>query len=152
MRLLLPLQKISCGYQVLLFAIAAGCFCLAEAKIEKGKKNHLRDIIQEKDSEDEYSIWESEPVEIYSARVQILDKISGKVYREVIEHNTAKIFGSIEIKLKRCFKNGPEDNREVAAFVEISEKDKIIFSNWLFASAPSVNLFAHPVYDVRVEF
>jgi hypothetical protein len=36
--------------------------------------------------------------------------------------------------------------------VEIFENEKIIFNDWLFASSPSVNLFSHPIYDVRIEF
>jgi hypothetical protein len=98
------------------------------------------------------SIGESKPMEIDSVRVQILDKISGKVYRESIKSDVPKIFGSLRLKLKKCFQNGPENNAEIFAFIEISEKNEIIFSDWIFASSPSINLFSHPVYDIRVEF
>ncbi|MDR2267873.1 MAG: hypothetical protein LBD81_00280, partial [Holosporaceae bacterium] len=96
---LLLITKIS--YNRRLLFLAAACFCFAEAKVENGKKRRLHEIVQENDYGDD-SIWESDPIEIYSAKIQILDKISGKVYREVITHNSTKIFGSIEIKLKRC--------------------------------------------------
>ena len=109
-------------------------------------------IEHEEDFYDESSIWKSDPIEIDFVEIQILDKISGKVYRENIKKNTVKIFGSIRLELKRCFKNSPEDNKEVSAFVQITENGKIIFSNWLFASSPSINLFSHPVYDIRIEF
>lgn len=98
------------------------------------------------------SIFESRPIEIDSANVQILDKISGKKYHTKLFLNKTEKFGSIEITLKRCFKNSPEDENEVYAYIEIKEQDKVIFSKWLFASAVSVNIFSHPVYDVRVEF
>jgi hypothetical protein len=101
---------------------------------------------------EEPSIWETPPIEINEANIQILDKISGKVYRESIELYCPKIFGSIELKLTKCFKNSPEDNKEITALIEIRENGKVIFNNWLFASAPSVNLFSHPLYDVRIEF
>ena len=39
-----------------------------------------------------------------------------------------------------------------ATHISIEEKGRVVFDNWLFASSPSVNLFTHPVYDVRVEF
>jgi hypothetical protein len=135
------MRKINLRRFALCFPVAIiSCFLSAAQKTEA-------DVF-----EDEPSIWESDPIEIDSVEVQILDKVSGKVYRETVEANCSKTFGSVELKLKRCFKNGPEDNKEVTAFIEIDEKSKIIFADWLFASAPSVNLFAHPVYDVRIEF
>lgn len=98
------------------------------------------------------SIFVSRPIEIDSANIQILDKISGKKYHTNLFLNQPKQFGSIEIELKRCFKNAPEDANEVYAYIQITENGKIIFSKWLFASSVSVNIFSHPVYDVRVEF
>jgi hypothetical protein len=123
---------------------------------ESAKKNperrSIKDIVQNEDFEDKDSIWESRPIKIQSAKMQILDKISGKVFRQTVAVNKPIVFGTIELQLKKCFENSPEDNKEVYAFVEIKEKGEVIFSNWLFTSSPSVNLLTHSVYDIRVEF
>jgi hypothetical protein len=113
-------------------------------------KYAMKDLVQ--DFYDEPSIWDSDPIEIDSVNIQILDKISGKVYRVTIKLNSKQNFRSIGLELKRCFKNSPEDDKEISAFVQITENGKIIFSNWLFASSPSINLFSHPMYDIRIEF
>ncbi|MDR1560842.1 MAG: DUF2155 domain-containing protein [Holosporaceae bacterium] len=123
-----------------------------ESSEHKALRRSIKDVIQNEDFDDEKSIWESKPIEIHHAKIQILDKISGKVFRRIIKTNESIVFGTIELKLKKCFKNSPEDNNEIYAFIEIMENGKVIFSNWLFASSPSINLLAHPVYDIRVEF
>lgn len=122
----------------------------ASASINKTLKTQ-----QEEDDEDENlnddSIWDSKPEEISVVNIQILDKISGKVIKRRIEVGQPLEFGGIKVTLNRCLKNAPEDLPEVYAFIEISER-KSIFARWLFASSPSINLFEHPQYDVRVEF
>jgi hypothetical protein len=122
------------------------------AAIQKDDRRTLKNLVQSEDFAEESSLWESDPIEIDSAKIQILDKISGKVYRKNIKLNSKEKFRSIELELKRCFKNSPEDEKEISAFVEITENGKVVFSNWLFASSPSINLFSHPIYDIRIEF
>jgi hypothetical protein len=148
-------RKVSCALLLRFLPIAiipAWAFILTAGQCIENKKSFVKKNADDNSYCDEPSIWESEPIEIDNVKVQILDKVSGKVYREIIKSGFAKVFGSIELKLKRCFKNGPEDNKEISAFIEINEEGQAIFENWLFASAPSVNLFAHPVYDIRIEF
>ncbi|MDR2158000.1 MAG: DUF2155 domain-containing protein [Holosporaceae bacterium] len=138
---------------LLFFLCIINGFLLAAVPEKSGKtRKSLKEIIQNDDFGEESSIWESQPIEIGGVKLQILDKISGKVYQENIKKNSSINFGPIKIKLKKCFKNGPEDDKEISALLEISEENRVIFSNWLFASSPSVNLFSHPVYDVRIEF
>jgi len=124
--------------------------CSVFGFVQDISSNECTETEDSEDSED--SIWESKPIETDSVKVQILDKISGKVFKKNIKLNSPETFGSIELKLKRCFKNGPEDDKEITAFVEISERGKVIFANWIFASSPTINLFSHPVYDIRIEF
>jgi hypothetical protein len=116
-----------------------------------GKELSSRESIGE-ENQDEPSIWDSPPVEQYEANIQILDKISGKVFRKRIKVGNLVIFGTIGIRLKRCFRNSPEEKKEVYAFLEVEENKRKIFSDWLFASSLSTNLFSHQVYDIRVEF
>jgi hypothetical protein len=117
-------------------------------KKEDAKKEKLK--IQE--IEENESIWDSKPDEINAVDIQILDKISGKVFNQCIKTNMPIVFGNIEVHLKRCFKNNIDDTKEISAFIEIYEGQKKIFAKWLFASSPSINVFSHPVYDVRIDF
>lgn len=102
--------------------------------------------------EEKGRIWESKPEEVDSVDVQILDKISGKVFHTKASIDQKVQFESLMIQLKRGFKNSPDDSDEVYAYVVIKENERVWFSGWLFASAPAVNLFEHSVYDVRIEF
>lgn len=111
-------------------------------------KDVLTSVIPDTDS----SIWESFPLKSDSVNIQILDKISGKVFRARMGTGQSVRFGTITIGLEKAFVNNPDDMDEVYAYIKIQEEGEIIFNNWLFASSPSINLFTHPVYDVRVEF
>lgn len=133
-----------------LFISGLACdFAVAESDktAEKGVAKTEENVVDEESS----SIWESNPIEINAVNVQILDKISGKVLKKRIKVGEPLEFGGIQVTLKRCFKNAPEDSREIYAFVEIGER-KSLFARWLFASSPSINIFEHPQYDVRVGF
>jgi hypothetical protein len=139
---------------------AVGCGCLGAVPpstsdnhtSSSGRVADSQDEEEQEESDDEAeSMWESYPQEIDCANVQILDKISGKVFRSSIKLNRLVAFGSIILRLRRCFKNSPEDNPEVYAYMEIFEQKRKIFSNWKFASYPSINVLEHPVYDVRIE-
>jgi hypothetical protein len=143
------------------FSLEVKCASARESSsVSRAKPRSIRRLLDDitraentKDNaKDEDFIWESKPIEIYAARIQILDKISGKVFRWEAKTNESMALKGVELTLRRCFKNSPEDPKEVYAFIEIIENNKKIFAGWLFASSPSINLFAHPVYDVRVEF
>jgi hypothetical protein len=139
--MLLYVVRISSIFIISVFAIF-GSICVVGAQ----------DTDDEQSDEKESSIWDSAPIEIDSANIQVLDKISGNVFRQDVKVNQPILFGSIELRLKRCFKNSQEDCKEIYAFVEIRENGKRIFSQWLFASSPAINIFSHPVYDIRVNF
>ena len=139
------------GISALFVSGLAFDFAVAESDktAEKGvaKTEEAEAVVDEEPS----SIWESNPIEINAVNVQILDKISGKVLKKRIKVGEPLEFGGIQVTLKRCFKNAPEDSKEIYAFVEIGER-KSLFARWLFASSPSINIFEHPQYDVRVGF
>lgn len=133
--------------------LLAVCVTSALSEDLQIKRVHrLKDVISGVLPAGNYSIWESDPVELDSIKIQVLDKISGKVFRSKLNVKQAIKFGTIEVDLIKAFKNSPDDNDEVYAYIEIKEKGKIVFNDWLFASSPSVNFFKHPVYDIRVEF
>lgn len=133
--------------------LLAICVTSALSEDLQVKRIHrLKDAISGVLPNGNYSIWESDPVELDSVKIQVLDKISGKVFHDKLTVKQSFKFGTIEVNLRKAFKNSPDDNDEVYAYIEIKERGKIIFGDWLFASSPSVNLFKHPVYDIRVEF
>ena len=103
------------------------------------------------DDAGEQSVWESFPIKAEHVNIQILDKISGKVFRKNLSLNETVNFGTIKLSLKKAFVNSSDDMRETYALVYVTEGEKVLFYNWIFASSPSVNLFEHPIYDVRVE-
>lgn len=117
-------------------------------KVRKKMKDVLTSVIPDTDS----SIWKSFPLKSDNVNIQILDKISSKVFRAKMSVGQSVRFGTITIGLEKAFVNNPDDMDEVYAYIKIQENGKIIFNDWLFASSPSINLFTHPVYDVRVEF
>lgn len=126
-------------------------FGFATAESEKSTEKEARKAEENVVDEESSSIWESNPIEIDAVNIQILDKISGKVLKKRIKVGEPLEFGGIQVTLKRCFKNAPEDSKEIYAFVEIGER-KSLFARWLFASSPSINIFEHLQYDVRVVF
>ncbi|GHT91242.1 hypothetical protein FACS1894122_03300 [Alphaproteobacteria bacterium] len=134
--------------------IVCSLLCAFTVLSEKEKEQPAAATEKNADQEGAYedSIWDSYPIEIYDVNIQILDKISGKIFRRNIKTNESIKFGNISLKLKRCFKNSPEDSKEIYAYIEVYENKRKIFSNWKFASHQSVNLMEHPVYDIKVEF
>jgi hypothetical protein len=84
-----------------------------------------------------------------------LDKITAKVTQLEIAEDKPFTFGTLEITLRTCHSNPPEEAPETAAFLEISEarngqKPLPLFTGWMFASTPSLSALDHPVYDVWV--
>lgn len=112
----------------------------------------MKDVLASVIPDSVQSIWESFPIKSNSVNVQVLDKISGKVFRSKLNIDQPARFGTVTVTLEKAFVNSPDDMDEVYAYIEIEENRNVIFRDWLFASSPSVNLFTHPVYDVRVEF
>lgn len=88
------------------------------------------------------------------ATLGALDKITAKVTRIEVEQDKPFRFGTLDIILRTCHANPPEEAPETAAFLEISEtknqKTTHLFTGWMFASSPSLSVLDHPVYDVWV--
>lgn len=142
------ISGVSCVFALF---IAGFVFDSAVAESDKTSERDLAKTEENVVEEESSSIWESNPIEINAVNVQVLDKISGKVLKKRIKVGEPLEFGGIQVTLKRCFKNAPEDSKEIYAFIEIGER-KSLFARWLFASSPSINIFEHPQYDVRVGF
>jgi hypothetical protein len=84
-----------------------------------------------------------------------LDKVTARVSRLTAKVNEPVKFGTLTIVVKKCWLAAPEEKPETIAFLDISEtkpgkSTTDIFSNWMFASNPSVITLEHPVYDIWV--
>lgn len=84
-----------------------------------------------------------------------LDKVTARVSHLNVKVDESVPFGTLTIKVRKCWQASPEDTPEVKAFLEITEKKPNkpplrIFNGWMFASNPSVITLEHPVYDVWV--
>ena len=77
--------------------------------------------------------------------LKILDKISSK--------NT---FKDLSIKSLKCKNSEFDDDPEITAYIQVKDltdennNEVFVFNGWMFSSSPSVTLFDHPVYDVRL--
>ncbi|MCC3860097.1 DUF2155 domain-containing protein [Pseudemcibacter aquimaris] len=84
-----------------------------------------------------------------------LNKITAKLETiEVVQDQTVK-FGTMEITMRTCSSNPPEETPESVAFLEIvdlghSGEANEVFKGWMFASSPAVSSLEHAVYDVWV--
>ncbi|MCK5424590.1 MAG: DUF2155 domain-containing protein [Emcibacter sp.] len=85
-----------------------------------------------------------------------LDKITTQLSTiEILQDQTVR-FGTLDITLRYCRTNPPEEAPESVAFLEITDigqnnQDVKVFSGWMFASSPALSPLEHPVYDVWVK-
>lgn len=90
-----------------------------------------------------------------SVNVQIIDKISGTVVIKKIGVNKPFAFKRIRVIVRKCFVSPVDKPLNYIGFVEIyhvpySKNIEKIFSNWMFTENITINMFEHPVYDVRL--
>lgn len=84
-----------------------------------------------------------------------LNKITAKLETLTVKHDETVKFGTLEITMRACRSNPPEEAPESVAFLEITDLGQTgdptkVFSGWMFASSPAVSSLEHAVYDVWV--
>lgn len=83
-----------------------------------------------------------------------LDKVTARIKEIVVPTNGNPVrFGDLNLKVLACKRSKPEDVPEHAAFLQITDdlqENVLIFSGWMFASSPAINVLEHPIYDVWV--
>ena len=84
-----------------------------------------------------------------------LDKITAKLKTINVVRNETVKFGTLEITMRNCRSNPPEETPESVAFLEITDLGHMgepvrVFSGWMFASSPAISPLEHAVYDVWV--
>ncbi len=88
------------------------------------------------------------------AEINVLDKVSSKSTKLVVEIGTETSFQNLSIKVLKCNNSKFDDDPEVTAYLQVKDlknkdKDKVfVFNGWTFASSPSIRPFDHPVYDI----
>tara|TARA_Y100000590_G_scaffold102024_1_gene115885 strand:+ start:1297 stop:1734 length:438 start_codon:yes stop_codon:yes gene_type:complete len=86
--------------------------------------------------------------------IKILDKISSKTSKLVLNLQQEKNFENLIIKVLKCKNSEFDDNPEVTAYIQVQDitlknNDQVfVFNGWTFSSSPSLTLFDHPVYDI----
>ena len=88
------------------------------------------------------------------ALLGVLDKITGRVHTLEVAVGQTVQFGTLEIEVLHSDRPPAEQVPESTVFLrifEVSEGRRILFSNWMFASNPSVCTLEHPIYDVWVQ-
>lgn len=93
------------------------------------------------------------------ARFKVLDKVTAKISTVDAKVGEKVKFGWIDINVKAAKKTPPEEEPEVAAFLEVTadkfktkdiEDREKVFTGFIFASSPSISGLEHPRYDIRL--
>lgn len=86
------------------------------------------------------------------AELQILDKIGATHETRDVAVGSSVTVGTITIKVEACDVRPPDQERDAAAYVDITDRNPDIpaFQGWLLAAEPGASVFEHPIYDVHV--
>jgi hypothetical protein len=82
-----------------------------------------------------------------------LDKVTAKISRLEVPLNQTATFGALKVTPRVCYTRAPTEPPKTTSFVEVDEvmldnKERRIFSGWMFADSPGLNAVEHPVFDV----
>ena len=86
--------------------------------------------------------------------IKILDKVSSKSSKLVLEIRKEKKFKNLLIKFLKCKNSEFDDTPEITAYIQVKDLNNIdnnevfVFNGWTFSSSPSLRPFDHPVYDM----
>lgn len=92
-------------------------------------------------------------IEMNTAHMQAMDKITGHVTEIDVPVNGLVNFGSFSILARKCVTHSPEETPEDTAFIDVvdnyeSDNPINIFKGWMFSSTPALNAVEHPIYDI----
>jgi len=88
-----------------------------------------------------------------NAKMQAMDKITGRVSVIDVPVGGMVNFGSLSIVIRSCKTRPVEEAPDNFAFADISDKnlhgDEFnIFKGWMISSSPATHAVEHPIYDV----
>ena len=95
----------------------------------------------------------AENIQKNTARMQAMDKITGRVSVIDIPVNGKIDFGSISVVVRSCQTRSAEEIPDNFAFIDVADKDlsgkeSNIFKGWMISSSPATSAVEHPIYDV----
>lgn len=87
--------------------------------------------------------------------IQALDKVNARVATLRATVGEPARFGTLTITLRACHARPADEVPDAAAWMEVTDERSPagappVFRGWLFADAPAVHMFEHPVYDLRI--
>jgi hypothetical protein len=84
--------------------------------------------------------------------LQALDKVTARNTQLTGRVGDTLHFGSLSIVVKACFAHPPDQPQDFTAYLDITDShpDAPDFHGWMLADEPSVSIFQHPVYDIRL--
>jgi hypothetical protein len=87
-----------------------------------------------------------------TAELQVLDKVNAQNALLTVKVGQEARFGSLSIQVQACDIRPPDQPRDSAAFLTITDSiaDAPGFRGWMLANDPSLSMLQHPIYDVRV--
>jgi hypothetical protein len=86
--------------------------------------------------------------------IKILDKVSSKSTRHILNIGKEKKFKNLLIKVLKCKNSEFDDTPEVTAYIQVKDLNNLnndevfVFNGWTFSSSPSLRPLDHPVYDI----
>lgn len=94
------------------------------------------------------NVWLPRP----AADLIALDKISARPTPLTVKVGQSASFGSLTITVRACVVRPPDQAPDAAAFLDITDSQGGApdFHGWMVLSDPSLAIFQHPVYDIRL--
>ena len=88
-----------------------------------------------------------------TAKMQAMDKITGRVSVIYVPVGGMVKFGSLSIVVRSCKTRPMEETPDNFVFADIADKtlqgeDVNIFRGWMISSSPATHAVEHPIYDV----
>lgn len=95
----------------------------------------------------------AERIENQVAIFAALDKVTARISKLEVPLNSTVKFGSLKVTPRVCYSRPPTEQPKTTSFVEVEEvqldnKEKRLFTGWMFAESPGLNAVEHPVFDV----
>ena len=87
-----------------------------------------------------------------TADLIVLDKVNAKSTPLTLKVGQAADNQSLSIALRACVARPPDLPKDSAAYFDITDSRPGApgFHGWILADEPSVSMFQHPIYDVRL--
>ena len=99
------------------------------------------------------SVYAANGITKNNAKMQAMDKITGRVSVINVPVNSMVEFGSLSIVVRSCKTRPAEETPDNFAFADITDKtlkgeEFNIFKGWMISSSPATHAVEHPIYDV----